>query len=138
MVDAVECALAIQREMKSRNAEIPEDRRIELRIGIHLGDIIVEDGDIYGDGVNIAARIERAGRAGRRRGVGSGRNRSATGSRSGSRTWASITLKNIAQPVHVYNVGSAPTAAAQGVDHAGGRRRRSTTSHRSRSSRSTT
>src|SRR5215213_4326671 len=46
VVDAVECALAVQREMKSRNVEIPEDRRIELRIGIHLGDVIVEDGDI--------------------------------------------------------------------------------------------
>ncbi len=57
-VDAVECAVAIQQGMVSRNAETPEDSRIVLRIGINIGDIIVEGDDIYGDGVNIAARLE--------------------------------------------------------------------------------
>ncbi len=57
-VDAVRCAVEIQRAMAERNADIPEDRRIEFRIGINVGDIIIDDGDIYGDGVNIAARIE--------------------------------------------------------------------------------
>jgi len=57
-VDATRCAIAQQRGMAERNAGEPADRRIELRIGIHVGDIIIEEGDIFGDGVNIAARLE--------------------------------------------------------------------------------
>ena len=57
-VDATRCAMEIQRAAMERNAEIPEDRRIEFRIGINVGDIIIDEGDIYGDGVNIAARVE--------------------------------------------------------------------------------
>lgn len=57
-VDAVRCAMEIQRAMAERSANIPEDRRIEFRIGINVGDVIVDDSDIYGDGVNIAARLE--------------------------------------------------------------------------------
>ncbi len=58
VVDAVECAVAIQHGMAERNAEVPESHRIVFRIGINLGDIIIEGDDIYGDGVNIAARIQ--------------------------------------------------------------------------------
>jgi TolB-like protein/class 3 adenylate cyclase/Flp pilus assembly protein TadD len=58
VVDAVRCAVEVQREMATRNVGIPPQRRIEFRMGINLGDIIVEDGDIFGDGVNIAARLE--------------------------------------------------------------------------------
>ncbi|MEE8505045.1 MAG: adenylate/guanylate cyclase domain-containing protein, partial [Kiloniellales bacterium] len=58
VVDAVQCALDIQRAMAERNAGVPEDRRIALRIGVNLGDVIVEGDDIYGDGVNVAARLE--------------------------------------------------------------------------------
>src|SRR5262250_799781 len=58
IVDAVRCAVDIQREMANRNAEIPEDRQIQFRIGLNVGDIIIDDKDIYGDGVNIAARLE--------------------------------------------------------------------------------
>jgi adenylate cyclase len=57
-VDAVRSAMEIQTAMAGRNADIPEDRRIEFRIGINVGDIIFDEGDIYGDGVNIAARVE--------------------------------------------------------------------------------
>src|SRR5262249_11309510 len=57
-VDAVRCAGEVQRAMVERNAEIPEDRRIAFRIGINLGDVIIDGNDIYGDGVNIAARLE--------------------------------------------------------------------------------
>src|SRR5476651_1162623 len=57
-VDAVRCAVEIQRAMADRNADIPEARRIAFRIGINIGDIILDEGDIFGDGVNIAARIE--------------------------------------------------------------------------------
>jgi adenylate cyclase len=58
VVDAVECAAAVQRGMAARNAGLPVDRRMVLRIGVHLGDVIIEDGDIFGDGVNVAARLE--------------------------------------------------------------------------------
>ena len=58
VIDAVECAVEIQKEMNTRNAQVPEDRRIELRIGINMSDVIVDDGDIFGAGVNLAARLE--------------------------------------------------------------------------------
>src|ERR1700723_3760046 len=58
VVDAVGCAVAIQRGMVSRNASVAEDNRIVFRIGINVGDIIIDGDDIFGDGVNIAARLE--------------------------------------------------------------------------------
>jgi adenylate cyclase len=58
VVDAVRCAVEIQREMIDRNADVPTERRIAFCIGINLGDIIIDEGDIYGDGVNVAARLE--------------------------------------------------------------------------------
>ena len=58
VVDAVQCAVAVQKEIKARNEELPENRRMQFRIGINLGDVIQEEERIYGDGVNIAARLE--------------------------------------------------------------------------------
>ena len=58
VVDAVACAVAVQKGLVERNATIPEDQRIEFRIGVHLGDVMVEGDDLYGDGVNVAARLE--------------------------------------------------------------------------------
>jgi TolB-like protein len=58
VVDAVQCAVAIQKELNSRNAGLPENRKMKFRIGINLGDVIQEEDRIYGDGVNIAARLE--------------------------------------------------------------------------------
>jgi adenylate cyclase len=58
VVDAVRCAVEVQREMAERNADVPPDRRIEFRMGINLGDIMKDGRDIYGDGVNVAARLE--------------------------------------------------------------------------------
>jgi class 3 adenylate cyclase len=58
VVDAVRCAVDIQRQMAERNIAIPAERRIEFRVGLNVGDIIIDDKDIYGDGVNIAARLE--------------------------------------------------------------------------------
>src|SRR6478736_7269271 len=58
VVDAVRCAVEVQREMAERNADVPSDRRIECRMGINLGDIMKDGLDIYGDGVNVAARLE--------------------------------------------------------------------------------
>jgi len=57
-VDATRCSMEIQRVMAERNAEVAEERRIELRIGINVGDIVIDEGDVYRDGVNIAARID--------------------------------------------------------------------------------
>lgn len=59
VVDAVECAVSIQRGLAERNAEVAEDQRIQVRIGINLGEVIVEGGDRFGEGVNIAARLEQ-------------------------------------------------------------------------------
>jgi adenylate cyclase len=64
IVDAVECAMAIQQEIKAKNAGIPENRKMEFRIGVNIGDVIEEGERIYGDGVNIAARIEGLASAG--------------------------------------------------------------------------
>ena len=58
VVDAVQCAVAVQNELQTRNAQLPENRRMEFRIGINLGDVIDEEDRIYGDGVNVAARLE--------------------------------------------------------------------------------
>src|SRR6266478_6643199 len=58
VVDAVRCAVEVQREMAARNADMPAERRVDFRIGVNLGDIISDEDDIYGDGVNVAARLE--------------------------------------------------------------------------------
>ena len=111
VVSAVECAADIQREMRARNSEIPEDRRIEFRIGVNLGDIIVDDDDIFGDGVNVASRLEGVAKAG---GVAiSSSVRENVGNKV-DLTFEDMgdqELKNIEFPVRVYNVvlGNAPT-----------------------------
>jgi adenylate cyclase len=64
VVNAVTCAVELQRGIRDRNADVPQDRRIQFRIGINLGDVIVEGDDIYGDGVNVAARLEGVARPG--------------------------------------------------------------------------
>ena len=58
VVDAVRCAVGVQKEIRAKNAELPEHRKMEFRIGVNLGDVIEEGGTIYGDGVNVAARLE--------------------------------------------------------------------------------
>src|SRR5262249_27597848 len=58
VVDAVQCAVDIQQDLKVKNAELPESRRMHFRVGINLGDVMVEGEQLYGDGVNIAARLE--------------------------------------------------------------------------------
>ena len=63
VVDAVLCAVEVQREMAERNADVPPDRRLEFRMGINVGDLIKDRRDIYGDGVNVAARLEVSGKA---------------------------------------------------------------------------
>ena len=104
VVSAVECACAVQREMRDRNVAIPADRRIEFRIGVNLGDVIVDDDDIYGDGVNVAARLESVAKPG---GVAVS---SAVRDNIGNKLdlvfedMGDQQLKNIEFPVRAYNV----------------------------------
>jgi TolB-like protein len=113
VVDALRCAVEVQRGMAERNAEVPQDKRIEFRIGINVGDIISDGGDIYGDGVNVAARLESLAEPG---GISvSGRAQEdvegkleITFENAGEQQ-----LKNIARPVQVYRVrlsGAAPSS----------------------------
>src|SRR5205809_4648300 len=102
VVDAVRCAVEVQRGMAERNAETPEDKRITFRIGVNLGDVIVEEHDIFGDGVNVAARLEGLAEPG---GVCvSSTVRDHIGDRL-PYTFEDMgeqTVKNIARPVRVY------------------------------------
>jgi len=113
-VDAARCAVDVQRGMGERNTGVPPERRIELRIGIHVGDIMIEDDDIFGDGVNIAARLESIAQPG---GIciSDDAYRQVRGKidvnfqDSGEQE-----LKNIARPVRVYQLRpEAATAAAK-------------------------
>src|SRR5919202_1676304 len=113
-VDAVQCAVAMQQALKERNAEVPLDRRIEFRIGINLGEVVVEGEEIYGEGVNIAVRREGLAEAG---GICLSevvyqqlKNKLALAYED----LGPQTLKNIAEPVRVYRVaepGSEPPRA---------------------------
>jgi adenylate cyclase len=111
IVNAVACAVEVQRGMHSRNAGVAADRRIEFRVGINLGDVIVEDDDIYGDGVNVAARLETVARPG---GIAvSAAVRDNVGNRLALHfeDLGELTLKNIDRPMRVYGVPVDPAAA---------------------------
>jgi TolB-like protein/class 3 adenylate cyclase len=112
-VNAVACAVEIQREMRERNANVPPEQRIEFRIGVNLGDIIFDDNDIFGDGVNIAARIESIAKPG---GVAvSSSVRDNVGNRLDLvfEDMGEQTLKNIERPVRVYHISlGAPTGGS--------------------------
>ena len=104
VVSAVECAVDVQREMRGRNVGVPEERKIEFRIGINLGDVIVADDDIFGDGVNVASRIEGIAKPG---GVSvSSSVRENVGNKLDLEfeDTGDQELKNIAFPVRVFNV----------------------------------
>jgi TolB-like protein/Tfp pilus assembly protein PilF len=114
-VDAVNCAVEIQRELAERNAELPCNRQMQFRIGINLGDVIEEDGRIYGDGVNIAARMESIADAG---GICiSGRAYDQVANKLGLEyeNLGEHQVKNINTSIRVYRVLSYPGAAAHRV-----------------------
>lgn len=118
VVNAVACAVDIQRGMRLRNAGVPQQRRIELRIGVNLGDVIVEDGDIFGDGVNVAARLEGIAEPG---GICiSASVREHVGNRLDVvfEDADEQKLKNIARPVRVYRVASIEPAVQAAPDGA--------------------
>jgi TolB-like protein/class 3 adenylate cyclase len=105
VVDALRCAAEIQRGMAERNADQPPDRQIEFRMGIHLGDIIYQDGDIFGDGVNVAARLETLAEPG---GISLSDDAHRQVRGKVDLAFEDIgeqSLKNIAHPVRVYRVG---------------------------------
>ena len=120
-VAAMESSIAVQQGMEQRNADLPEDKRMLLRIGINIGEVIVDGDDIFGDGVNIAARMQEISAPG---GIAISRN-----VQEQVRDKLDIALvddgahevKNIAQPIHVWRwlaegSDAAPTAAAPSAD----------------------
>src|SRR6266536_2979623 len=110
VVDAVRCALEVQRGMAERNADVTQEKRIEFRIGINVGDVMIERGDIFGDGVNVAARLEGIADPG-----GICISEAAYWQVRGklelpTEDMGEQTLKNITEPVRVYRVR--PSGAA--------------------------
>src|SRR6058998_2340178 len=118
VVDAVQCAVEIQQEFKARNAELPAQRKMEFRIGINLGDVIVEGERIYGDGVNIAARLESLAEPGGICISGTVYDQIETKLPLNYDYQGEQTVKNIAKPVRVYRVRieAESPATAQGRD----------------------
>ena len=104
VVDAVECAVEIQKELKSRNAGLPENRRMELRIGVNLGDVIEEGEQIYGDGVNIAERVQSLAEGGGVCISGTAFDQVRNKLELGYEYLGEQIVKNIALPVRVYKV----------------------------------
>ena len=122
VVSAVACAAEVQRAMRDRNAAVPRDERIEFRIGVSLGDVMVEGDDIYGDGVNIAARLERLSKPG---GIAISQTvRDHVGNRLDLtfEDCGEKKLKNIEKPVRVYSISLNPDAAMKHEERAQDRR----------------
>jgi adenylate cyclase len=113
VVDATECAVKIQQELKTKNAELPDNRKMEFRIGVNLGDVVEEADRIYGDGVNIAARIEGLAEPGgiciSRTAYDHVKNKLEVG----YEYLGEHSVKNIAEPVKVYRVLMEPEAAGK-------------------------
>jgi adenylate cyclase len=113
VVRAVECAVAIQKTMAERNAVVDQARRMQFRIGVNIGDVIYDDARIYGDGINVAARLEGIAEPG---GVCVSEDayRQTRGKVSAEFTdIGEQSLKNIARPVRAYKVGSSAIAAPE-------------------------
>jgi TolB-like protein/class 3 adenylate cyclase len=109
VVDALRCAAEVQAAMAESNAPLPQDRRIQFRIGINVGDIVVEDGDIFGDGVNVAARLEGLAEPGGICVSARVREDAAGKLDLAFEDMGEQALKNIARPVRVYRVRSEST-----------------------------
>jgi len=117
-VEAVRCAVEIQRELEAHDVDLPEDRRMRLRIGVNLGDVMVEVDNLLGDGVNIAARLETLADPG---GISLARSVFDQVKKQldlGYEYLGEHEVKNIAEPVHVYRVLTAPEAAGKVIGEA--------------------
>lgn len=115
VVDAVQCAVAVQKELQARNTELPEDRRMEFRIGINIGDVIEEGDKIYGDGVNIAARLEAVADPGGICISKTAFDHIETKLPLGYEFLGEQSVKNIAKPVGAYRVVMEPRVTVQGT-----------------------
>jgi adenylate cyclase len=111
VVDALRCAAEIQAAVAESNAPLPVDRRIQFRIGINMGDIVVEDGDIFGDGVNVAARLEGLAEPGGICVSARVREDAAGKIELAFRDMGEQQLRNIARPVRAYAVAAAASPA---------------------------
>ena len=116
VVDAVRCAGEIQRAMADRDLDLAEERRLRFRIGVNLGDVIADDGDIYGDGVNIAARLEGLAAPGSVCISGTVRDHIGDRLSYAFEDMGEQSVKNIARPVRVYalhpeGIAGSPTAS---------------------------
>ena len=116
-VKAVRCAVEVQHGMVDRNADVPREQRIEFRIGINLGDVVVEDGDIYGDGVNVAARLENIAEPGAVYISRAVRDFVNDQTEVTLEDLGEKPLKNIAKPVRVFRI-AAPDQATVGSKEA--------------------
>jgi adenylate cyclase len=113
VVNATECAVKIQQELKTKNAQLPDNRKMQFRIGVNLGDVVEEVGRIYGDGVNIAARLEGVAKPG---GICISRtvyDHVKNKLKLGYEYLGEHSVKNIAEPVRVYRVLMEPEAAGK-------------------------
>jgi len=115
VVDAVQAAVAIQQELKGKNADLPDSRRMEFRIGINLGDVIVEEGRIYGDGVNIAARVESLAEASGICISGPVYDQVKSKLALQYESLGEQPVKNIAEPVRVYRIKLEPESTSSAV-----------------------
>jgi adenylate cyclase len=113
VVDAVQCAVEIQKELNDRNDELPDNRRMEFRVGVHLGDVIEDENRIYGDGVNIAARLESLADAGGICISGSVYKQVKNKLAAGYEYLGERSVKNIAESINVYRVLMAPEEAGK-------------------------
>ena len=115
VIDAVSSAVKIQEELRSRNAELPEDRKMEFRIGVNLGDVIHEEERIYGDGVNVAARIESLAEAGGVCVSGTVFDQIESKLPLGYEYLGEQSVKNVSKPVRVYKALMDPEAVGKVV-----------------------
>jgi len=115
VVNAVACATELQRGMRNRNAVVPQDHRIEFRMGVNVGDVIVQGEDIFGDGVNVAARLESIATPGGIMISGSVRDHIGNRLDLAFEDMGEQTLKNIERPIRVYGVGLDDIPAARGT-----------------------
>jgi adenylate cyclase len=115
VVDAVQCGVAVQKELQARNAELPENRKMQFRIGINLGDVIEEQDRIYGDGVNIAARLESCADPGGICVSKTAFDHIETKLPLGYEYLGEKEVKNIAKPVGAYRVLMEPRVTVAGV-----------------------
>jgi len=122
VVDAVRCAVEIQEELRVRNAELPENRRMHFRIGVNLGDVVEEDGRIYGDGVNITARVEGLAEGGGICISGTVYDSIKSKLSLSYESMGEHTVKNITEPVRVFRMRIGPEAAPPAVEKAWPRR----------------